>query len=311
MFGRLGPAFFTLACAVLLYFLPAIARWTHRDWIAGPRCHDVLLVLMVAIMILSLPRIWEEGEDPFGITNDQGPDRGSHMIRIACFITVVSAAGVFFNPLVATTVSYLSCYAFVDRFNKLSDEVHRRASNATSASASSSNGGTACVPHEQLNLVADFWVFGIIIVVLLISNEITSIEHFDLECAMQRIAARRIDQLDGEKDRLDFERRMVQKRAELLSPAVGELAGPDGGASLSSPSEITLTLPSNLPNAIRCIPSAAASSVTSCEGELTSFLPQAEGTHDTRQGLPSRLASQVGAAGSSALLHSLPPVPAP
>ena len=77
---------------------------------------------------------------------------------------------------------------------------------------------------EQL-AVDEFGLTAGVCLLVLFMHERNATQQFILECALQLVAARRIDQLDCEKQRLEFERRMEEVRVVAFEREVERIAG--------------------------------------------------------------------------------------
>ena len=247
----IGPTWYTLLlmlwglfCATLLCFLPRLARRPGCAWVMRPRFGDALLGAMIGVFMLMLPRLWGDA-DPFGLSGQQ-PERGAHALRIASFSIVVGAGGVFFNPILALSVAAFSTYCFVVRFNALAAAAIGALRVAYEACLTAGD-ASVCEPlppgvttsDVHLLRLTDFWAVAFITFVLTVSHEVTVLEHFRLECALQLAAARRIDQLGCEKQRLDYERRLeVKQLADQLRLEEAHSRPPSLPASGSAKGEL-------------------------------------------------------------------------
>ena len=144
-------------------------------------------------------------DDFLAVRQDLGsPNRTSHALRVVGFCYVVAAGGVFFNPYLAYIVGVGCAATYARRFNRVVDGL----------SAGSGSGATPSCDGDTHLYLGDFWVHGVIAVVMVAQHERTALKQFLLECAIQRAAAQRIDQLGNEKERLDYELRMEEVKLE-------------------------------------------------------------------------------------------------
>jgi len=262
-------------CLVTFCSLGPILRLTRCNAVGGVRTGDCIFALMIGGFLLVIPRIWE-GEDPYDLAGAM-PERSLHSIRIAALSVVVGASGIFFNPGFALVAMVAIVQAYVSRFNDLlrytqglqADGMH--AGGLQEASELMTNCTRAPLDDlldERTMRVMDFWIIFFIAPIVMLQHEMTVFEQFRLECTVQRVAARRVEQLSSEKERLDYERQMNGKQtpsppAPGLSEAAESLA-----ESVEEPGQLP-PFPKGTASS-RGDASIVASSAASCE-ELAAF----------------------------------------
>ena len=215
LFYRVFSAVFTAGVVSFFFFQPLLARRTGFAFLADSRFLDPLFFLCIATFLLTL---WGNFDDLQSMHGEMQttieahamvPDRAQHSLRLVGFAFVVAAGSVFLNPLYSVVASVLAVAVFCRRYNRIVD-----ASVFTmNTTALASHTG-----HEEAYLnVSDFWVHFVIALVFIAHQVHSATAQFRLECTIQIAAARRIEQLGNEKERLDYELRMEEVRLEAVA----------------------------------------------------------------------------------------------
>ena len=227
------------SAASLAFFaaLPMMARRSRLLMRGEPRVGDVLLFAFVMLYLMALPGMYLTGADVLETSGDgiDLPDRATHSLRISAFCLVAATGGVFFSPVLALLTGGITGWAYCHRYNRLL---------GVAATVGGVEVGVG-VPMPPLSL-QDFLLHAGVATVLVLVHERNAIEQFRLECAVQRVAARRIDQLNNEKERIGFELAMEEVRLETferrlatrgLSPMLSPSHDPRGGEGVHEEDE--------------------------------------------------------------------------
>ena len=198
----------SIACLAFFAALPVMERRARLLMHGKPRVGDALLFICVMFYLLALPGMYLTGANVLDTSGDgvHLPDRATHALRISAFCVVAATGGVFFNPVFALLTGAIIAWAYCLRYNRLLD-------------VAVTVGGVEVDVMDLTSLqlrVSDFLLHASVALVLVLVHERNALEQFRLECAVQRVAARRIDQLNNEKERIGFELAMEEVRLETF-----------------------------------------------------------------------------------------------
>ena len=232
-------AVFSFCCFFLLHLCDIGWSSPRLKFLNSPRSRDLMLSLMLTAFLLGHARLWGD-QDPFGLLNNSqllvevGSENGKvlHALRAASFFIVIATGGVFFNPVVALVMAVSVLQSFVTRYSDLMVGLSKQVVASTQPAPGAAN---ATVPlldcTSSINIkmtianatlgnvmpqlsILDFWILGVIGLLQIVLHERAVAEQFQLECMLQVVAARRIDQLGCEKERLGYELRLGEVRLE-------------------------------------------------------------------------------------------------
>lgn len=210
-----GPMWYSVLLSIcsiasLAFFaaLPVMERRARLLMHGKPRVGDALLFICVMFYLLALPGMYLTGANVLDTSGDgvRLPDRATHALRISAFCVVAATGGVFFNPVLALLTGGITAWAYCLRYNRLLD-------------VAVTVGGVEVDVMDLTSLrlrASDFLLHASVALVLVLVHERNALEQFRLECAVQRVAARRIDQLNNEKERIGFELAMEEVRLETF-----------------------------------------------------------------------------------------------
>lgn len=223
-----GPLWYTMLiylylffCAWLIYAMPKLARGRLR-FLDSPRTFDFILCACVLVYLLMVPRLYWDGSDVWGLIpnfsmNPAATDNFKYMTIAVS--TVIAAGGAFYNPLLGLGLGGIWLAIVSERNNALC-EAYVRSLNTSAA---------GCSDRDTMRVI-DAWPQLIASLVVVAYHESTAHLQFTCAVAMQRMAARRIEQLGQEKERLDYERRMEGRRLDQVCAQLG-LSGHAGEPS--------------------------------------------------------------------------------
>ena len=194
--------FYLFLCAACLCSLPYLARFRRLSWLASPRSCDMIVALCMGGWVAIVPRLYN-GSDPFNLielvqVNSEiflNPSLSQYYPTLS-LIFVVAGGGAFFSPLMALGMASFLYWSFATRFNEMRALI------------------TSDSDFDIIFLEA--WPLAVASAILIFIHEQTTHAQFLIACKMQRMAARRIDQLHSEKERLDYERRMEGVRIDQM-----------------------------------------------------------------------------------------------
>ena len=135
------------------------------------------------------------------------------------------AGGVFFSPLFAFASSVTFLMTWIHAYHSLVYHpfyLDRHNASTTQASADGNQGG------DQSGFRIVYWQTWPLLVTVTVINfhrEVSAARQFRLACVMQRLASRRIEQLRGEKQRLDYERAIEEHRVVRVGSDCGSSYG--------------------------------------------------------------------------------------
>ena len=139
----------------------------------------------------------------------------------------------FFSPLFAFASSVTFLMTWIHAYHSLVYHpfyLDRHNASTTQASADGNQGG------DQSGFRIVYWQTWPLLVTVTVINfhrEVSAARQFRLACVMQRLASRRIEQLRGEKQRLDYERAIEEHRVVRV--------GSDCGSSYGTETELFQT----------------------------------------------------------------------
>ena len=140
------------------------------------------------------------------------------------------AGGVFFSPLFAFASSVTFLMTWIHAYHSLVDHPFYldRQNASTSQASTEGNQGRDQSDLELGGLRIDYWQTWPLLVTVAVINfhrEVSAARQFRLACVMQRLASRRIEQLRGEKQRLNYERAIEEHRAVRVGSDCGSSYG--------------------------------------------------------------------------------------
>jgi len=140
------------------------------------------------------------------------------------------AGGVFFSPLFAFASSVTFLMTWIHVYHSLVDHPFYldRQNASTSQASTEGNQGRDQSDLELGGLRIDYWQTWPLLVTVAVINfhrEVSAARQFRLACVMQRLASRRIEQLRGEKQRLNYERAIEEHRAVRVGSDCGSSYG--------------------------------------------------------------------------------------
>jgi hypothetical protein len=140
------------------------------------------------------------------------------------------AGGVFFSPLFAFASSVTFLMTWIHAYHSLVDHPFYldRQNASTSQASTEGNQGRDQSDVELGGLRIDYWQTWPLLVTVAVINfhrEVSAARQFRLACVMQRLASRRIEQLRGEKQRLNYERAIEEHRAVRVGSDCGSSYG--------------------------------------------------------------------------------------
>ena len=140
------------------------------------------------------------------------------------------AGGVFFSPLFAFASSVTFLMTWIHAYHSLVDHPFYldRQNASTSQASTEGNQGKDQSDVELGGLRIDYWQTWPLLVTVAVINfhrEVSAARQFRLACVMQRLASRRIEQLRGEKQRLNYERAIEEHRAVRVGSDCGSSYG--------------------------------------------------------------------------------------
>ena len=140
------------------------------------------------------------------------------------------AGGVFFSPLFAFASSVTFLMTWIHAYHSLVDHPFYldRQNASTSQASTEGNQGRDQSDVELGGLRIVYWQTWPLLVTVAVINfhrEVSAARQFRLACVMQRLASRRIEQLRGEKQRLNYERAIEEHRAVRVGSDCGSSYG--------------------------------------------------------------------------------------
>jgi hypothetical protein len=137
---------------------------------------------------------------------------------------------VFFSPLFAFASSVTFLMTWIHAYHSLVDHPFYldRQNASTSQASTEGNQGRDQSDVELGGLRIDYWQTWPLLVTVAVINfhrEVSAARQFRLACVMQRLASRRIEQLRGEKQRLNYERAIEEHRAVRVGSDCGSSYG--------------------------------------------------------------------------------------
>eukprot|EP00900_Chrysochromulina_parva_P024130 jgi/Chrpa1/6350/Chrysochromulina_OHIO_Genome00002429-RA len=224
----------------LVASLPMIARQQERATsctartitrlAASPRTPDVVMALVVAGYLLLIPRVWNDN-DPFDLLHaDYTALDTQTLFSVVAVFLAIAAGGVFFSPLFAFASSVTFLMTWIHAYHSLVDHPFYldRQNASTSQASTEGNQGKDQSDVELGGLRIDYWqTWPLLVTVAVIHfhREVSAARQFRLACVMQRLASRRIEQLRGEKQRLNYERAIEEHRAVRVGSDCGSSYG--------------------------------------------------------------------------------------
>ena len=136
----------------------------------------------------------------------------------------------FFSPLFAFASSVTFLMTWIHAYHSLVDHPFYldRQNASTSQASTEGNQGKDQSDVELGGLRIDYWQTWPLLVTVAVINfhrEVSAARQFRLACVMQRLASRRIEQLRGEKQRLNYERAIEEHRAVRVGSDCGSSYG--------------------------------------------------------------------------------------
>ena len=136
----------------------------------------------------------------------------------------------FFSPLFAFASSVTFLMTWIHAYHSLVDHPFYldRQNASTSQASTEGNQGRDQSDVELGGLRIDYWQTWPLLVTVAVINfhrEVSAARQFRLACVMQRLASRRIEQLRGEKQRLNYERAIEEHRAVRVGSDCGSSYG--------------------------------------------------------------------------------------
>jgi hypothetical protein len=137
---------------------------------------------------------------------------------------------VFFSPLFAFASSVTFLMTWIHAYHSLVDHPFYldRQNASTSQASTEGNQGRDQSDVELGGLRIVYWQTWPLLVTVAVINfhrEVSAARQFRLACVMQRLASRRIEQLRGEKQRLNYERAIEEHRAVRVGSDCGSSYG--------------------------------------------------------------------------------------
>jgi hypothetical protein len=138
--------------------------------------------------------------------------------------------GVFFSPLFAFASSVTFLMTWIHAYHSLVDHPFYldRQNASTSQASTEGNQGRDQSEVELGGLRISYtqtWPLLVTVAVINFHREVSAARQFRLACVMQRLASRRIEQLRGEKQRLNYERAIEEHRAVRVGSDCGSSYG--------------------------------------------------------------------------------------